>query len=89
MRMEPIETVKREIEFSLVDDEDMPPIIITMDRDDNPKVVINRNYDIWLSLHRKTIGGCAEALYGKIDDLLTAHLKDQRMYEKMDRDMGA
>jgi len=40
-------------------------------------------------LYRKTIGGCAEALYSKIDDLLHSHLSEQRMYEKMDNDMGA
>ena len=52
--------------------------------DDAPKVVINRQHSIWLSLHRKTIGGCAEALYEKIDELLTDHLTEQRMYERME-----
>jgi|TARA_R100000482_G_C5132465_1_gene153078 hypothetical protein len=84
MRPPQQEAVKREIEFKLVDDEDMPPIIITMGDNDLPKVVINRKYQIWLSLYRKTIGGCAEALYEKIDELLTAHLSEQRMYEKME-----
>jgi len=89
MRMEPSEKPQREIEFKLVNDEEMPPIIITMDENDIPKVVINRNHAIWLSLYRKTIGGCAESLYGKIDELLHSHLSEQRMYEKMDSDMGA
>ena len=84
MRTPQQEAVKREIEFKLVDDEDMPPIIITMGDNDLPKVVINRKYQIWLSLYRKTIGGCAEALYDKIDEMLTAHLSEQRMYEKME-----
>ena len=84
MRTPQQEAVKREIEFKLVDDEDMPPIIITMGDNDLPKVVINRKYQIWLGLYRKTIGGCAEALYDKIDELLTAHLSEQRMYEKME-----
>ena len=84
MRTPQQEAVKREIEFKLVDDEDMPPIIITMGENDLPKVVINRKYQIWLSLYRKTIGGCAEAIYDKIDEILTAHLSEQRMYEKME-----
>tara|TARA_R100001443_G_scaffold977_2_gene3854 strand:- start:39212 stop:39466 length:255 start_codon:yes stop_codon:yes gene_type:complete len=84
MRTSQQEAVKREVEFKLVDDEDMPPIIITMGDNDLPKVVINRKYQIWLSLYRKTIGGCAEAVYDKIDELLTAHLSEQRMYEKME-----
>ena len=78
--------MKKEIsvEFWLVNDEEMPPIVITMNDRDEPKVVLNSEHKIWLSLYRKTIGGCAEALYEKIDELLTAHLQEQRAYERMD-----
>ena len=79
-----IEGETREIQFSLIEDIEMPPIVITMDDDDQPKVVINRDYAIWLSLHRKVIGGCAEELFGKIDELLTSHLRDQRHFQKME-----
>ena len=72
------------VEFRLVNDEEMPPIVITMNDNDSPKVVLNADHKIWLALHRKTIGGCAEALYEKIDQLLTAHLQEQRAYERMD-----
>ena len=61
----------------------MPPIIIRAGEDDMPEVIINRHYSIWLSLHRKLIAGCAESLYGKIDELLTSHLTEQRMFERM------
>ena len=84
MRMEQNEAVKREIEFKLVNDDELPPIIITIGDNDLPKVVLNQKHQIWLSLYRKTIGGCAESLYDKIDELLTAHLTEQRMYEKME-----
>ena len=73
------------VEFRLVNDPTMPPIIITMDENDFPKVVMNAEHRVWLSLHRKTIGGSAEALFGKINDLLTAFLVEQRSYEMMDR----
>lgn len=73
------------VEFRLVNDDEMPPIVITMNEKDDPKVVLNSEHKIWLSLHRKTIGGCAEALFEKIDELLTAHLKEQRSYEQLDR----
>ena len=63
-----VEETKKEIEFRLIDDVEMPPIVITM----------------WLSLHRKVIAGCAESLYGKIDELLTAHLKDQRAFQRLE-----
>lgn len=70
------------VEFRLVNDEEMPPIVITMNENDGPKVLLNAQHKIWLSLHRKTIGGCAEALFEKIDDLLTSHLEDMRAYEQ-------
>jgi len=78
--------MKKEInvEFRLVNDEEMPPIVITMNDRDEPKVVLNSEHKIWLSLYRKTIGGCAEALYEKIEELLSAHLQEQRAYERMD-----
>ena len=78
--------MKKEInvEFRLVNDEEMPPIVITMNDRDEPKVVLNSEHKIWLSLYRKTIGGCAEALYEKIEELLSAHLQEQRAFERMD-----
>lgn len=72
-----------EVEYVLVNDEDMPPVVITMGREDNPKIVLNAQYKIWLALHRKTIGGSAEALFGKIDGLLTGMLQEQRNDELM------
>ena len=78
------DTVKKEVQFKLIDDEELPPLMITMDENDLPKVVINRRYQIWLSLHRKTIAGCSEPIFDKIDELLTSHLSEQRMFERMD-----
>ena len=72
-----------EVEYVLVNDEDMPPVVITMNREDSPKIVLNAHHKIWLALHRKTIGGSAEALFGKIDGLLTAMLQEQRNDELM------
>ena len=77
-----INNKQKEVEFRLVNDIEMPPIVITMSEDDNVKVVLNNAHKIWLSLHRKTIGGCAEALFDKINDLLRGHLLDMRAYEK-------
>ena len=74
------------VEFRLVNDLEMPPIVITMNDDDKPKVVLNAYYQIWLATHRKTIGGCAESLFGKIDDLLSSYLREQRAFELMDNE---
>jgi len=72
------------VEFRLVDDAGVPPITITMDENDKPKVILNAHHKIWLAIHRKTIGGSAEALFGKINELLTAYLMEQRAFEKLE-----
>ena len=51
---------------------------------DDVKCVINANHQIWLMLHRKKIAGSAEALFSKIDDMLTAFLTEQRNNEVME-----
>ena len=71
------------VEFRLVNDEELPPVVITMNDDDEPKVVINAYHKIWLSLHRKTIGGCGQPLFDKIDAILAGFLTEQRDNERM------
>jgi hypothetical protein len=75
-----------EVEFRVVNDEELPPIVITMTEDDGVKVVLNTYHRLWLSLNRKTIGGCAKNLYEKIDMVLTAYLEEQRQYERLDNE---
>tara|TARA_R100001510_G_C7649096_1_gene206476 strand:- start:250 stop:507 length:258 start_codon:yes stop_codon:yes gene_type:complete len=75
---------KEQVEFRLVNDIQLPPIMITMNDDDSVKVVMNSQHKIWMSLHRKTIGGCAEALFEKINELLYGHLLEVRRDEMMD-----
>jgi len=74
---------KKEIEFRLIRDDNMPPVIFKPDDEDNVTVVINQSYLIWLSLNRKIIAGCSEALFDKIDEMLTSHLSETRMFERM------
>jgi len=73
-----------DVEFRLVQDDELPPIVITMNDDDEPKVVINAIHTTWLCLHRKTIGGCGEPLFGRIDQMLTSLLAQQRNDEVME-----
>lgn len=75
----------RLVEFRIVNDKDLPPIVMTMTEDDEVKVVLNQYYTLWLSLNRKILGGCAEALYDKIDMLLTGYLEQQYVFETQDR----
>jgi|TARA_R110002050_G_scaffold11800_5_gene39372 hypothetical protein len=76
--------MERNVEFRMVNDNEMPPLVITMNDDDEVKVVLNQNNLIWLSLNRKTIGGLPEALYKNIDMLLDGFLREQRQNERME-----
>ena len=75
----------RPVEFRIINDAEMPPIVMTMNENDEVKVVLNQYHQLWLSLNRKIIAGCAEALWEKMDMLLTGYLEQQYMYELQDR----
>ena len=74
----------KEIELRIVRDEELPPIVITMDEDDEIKVMINENHKTWLAIHRKTIGGLSPVIYEKIDEILLATLKETRAFERLE-----
>ena len=74
----------KEIEFRLIDSEEMPPIVITVGDNNEPKVIINTYHKVWLGWKRKIIGGVAKSLYSKIDELLDSYLADQHALEMMD-----
>tara|TARA_R110002110_G_scaffold224189_1_gene437995 strand:+ start:244 stop:516 length:273 start_codon:yes stop_codon:yes gene_type:complete len=77
---------KKKVEFRIVDDAQLPPIVITMDENDEPKVVINTYHRIWISLNRRTIAGIIDNLQEKMDMILTGYLSEQRNFEKEDRE---
>ena len=77
---------KRPVEFRRVYDDELPPIIITMNEDDQPKMVLNMHHRIWISLHRKTIAGIINVFPEKIDEILDDFLGEQRANEKMEWD---
>jgi len=78
---------RKEVEFRIVDDDELPPIIFTQNENDEVKVVINTYHKTWIMLHRRTILGALDALGEKIDVILTSYLEEQRMFEKQDREM--
>ena len=77
--------ITKEIEFRIIDDEELPPIIITKNEDDMPKIMINAYHRIWISLNRGLIGGIFETLPTKMTEILDAYLREQYSYEIMDR----
>ena len=73
-----------DIEFRIIDSKEMPPIVITIGDNNEPKVVINSHHKIWMGWKRKIIGGVAKSLYEKIDELLNSYLADQFMMGELD-----
>ena len=79
--------MKKNVEFKIVQDIELPPLVISMDEYDTPKVVLNTQHKIWLSLNRRLILGIFEALPEKLDMILDGYLREQRMYEIDDNNM--
>ena len=78
---------KTNVEFRVVNTADLPPIVISQNENDEPKVVLNTYHRIWISLNRKLIAGIVDNLPEKIDMLLTGYLQEQRRFEIDDLEM--
>lgn len=78
--------MEKQIEFRLIDNEDLPPIVITIGENNEPKVIINSYHKVWMGWKRKMIGGVAKSLYEKIDELLDAYLADQHSFFVMEQE---
>lgn len=74
------------VEFRIVDSPDLPPLVISQNEDDEPKVVINTHHRLWISLNRRVIAGIMEALQDKLDMILTSYLEENYAFEKQDRE---
>jgi|TARA_R100000455_G_C6220110_1_gene84864 hypothetical protein len=74
------------VEFRIVDSPDLPPLVISQNEDDEPKVVINTHHRLWISLNRRVIAGIVEALQDKMDMILTSYLEESYAFEKQDRE---
>jgi len=79
--------MKKNVEFSIVQDVELPPLVISMNEYDVPRVMLNTQHKIWLSLNRRLILGIFEALPEKIDMILDGYLREQRIFEIDDNNM--
>ena len=75
------------VEFRIINTAEMPPIVISQNENDEPKVVVNTYHRIWISLNRQLIAGIIENMQEKMDMILTGYLKEQREFEKEDLEM--
>jgi hypothetical protein len=77
---------KPNVEFRIIDSPDLPPLVISQNENDEPKVVINTHHRLWISLNRRLIAGIIEALQDKMDMILTSYLEESYAFEKQDRE---
>ena len=75
------------MEFRIINTAEMPPIVISQNENDEPKVVINTYHKLWISLNRRLIAGILENMQEKMDMILTGYLKEQRQFEREDLEM--
>tara|TARA_R110000823_G_scaffold284451_1_gene402551 strand:- start:2199 stop:2459 length:261 start_codon:yes stop_codon:yes gene_type:complete len=75
---------KPNVEFRIINTPEMPPLVISQNEEDEPKVVINTYHRIWIGLNRKLIAGIIENLQEKMDMILTGYLVEQRAFEQED-----
>ena len=80
-----IANAKKQVEFRVVEDDELPAIIIKRDGGIAPVIVINTYHKVWLSLHRSTIPGITQSLAEKLTMLCDGFLEEQLQYEDMDR----
>ena len=74
---------RKTVEFRLVNDEELPPVIIKHDEDDlTPIVILNVYHKVWLGLQRKTIPGICESLADKLNELCDGVLIEQLNMEE-------
>ena len=74
---------RKTVEFRMVNDEELPPVIIKYDEGELiPIVVLNLQHKIWLGLQRKTIPGICESLAEKLNDLCDGVLNEQIQMEE-------
>lgn len=75
------------VEFRLIEDVDMPPVIIKQHEHEMTVVImINLHHKIWLSLKRKSIAGANKQLFGQIDSILNMYLEEQLRMKEFDEE---
>ena len=72
------------IEYKIVRDDDMPPLIITKNGSTGITIIMNEHEKIWLALHRNTIPAIAQQLQEKLTQICDGYLSEQLYYLEAD-----
>lgn len=76
---------KKEIEFRLIDEEEMPALIFKSNEEDVAScvIVINTHHTVWLGLQRNTIPGICNSLAEKLNMLCDGYLEQELLNQEM------
>lgn len=66
-----------QIEYRIVDDADLPPLVIRESKEHTPVITLNIYHTVWLSLMRATIPGITNSLQDKLNELCNTYLRDR------------
>ncbi len=70
--------MKKQVEFRLIESEDMPPVVIKKNENDNGCIIVlNSAHTVWLSLNRSTIPGITNSLAEKLNQMCDGYLEQQ------------
>lgn len=72
------------IEYKIVRDDDMPPLVITKNGLTGITIIMNEHEKIWLALHRNTIPAIAQQLQEKLTQICDGYLSEQLYYLEAD-----
>ena len=87
MRFELNDDSQDMVEFRLIEDADMPPVIIKQHEHEMTVVImINLHHKIWLNLKRKSIAWANKQLFSQIDSILNMYLEEQLKMKEFDEE---
>jgi len=72
------------VEYKIVEDRELPPMIIKDDGRGGLEIVINNHHKIWLALNRNTIPGIMQSMAEKLQEITNAILEEHYVMEKWD-----
>jgi hypothetical protein len=74
------------IEYKIVDDEGLPPIVLTSNDDGGLSVVINHYHKIWLAINRNIIPSIMESFSTKLQEITDGVLQELYVIEEWDNE---
>ena len=75
---------EKTIEYKIVRDDDMPPMVITKKGSTGITIIMNETERIWLALHRNTIPAIAKQIQEKLTQICDGYLSEQIYYSEVD-----